>query len=107
MSDLSPAARVVLGVLEVIEGEAITLRNLAFIAGPSFQRRDVELACQELALAGWPIVSRTDGADRGVHLASSPAGVRACIDALVRRRSTRNLRIRALRRTERRMRGTA
>jgi hypothetical protein len=108
MSDLSPAARVVLAVLEGREGEPITLRELAYLTGPSFRRRDVELACQEIALAGWPIVSRTDGVGRGMHLASSSAAVHACIDALVRRRSTQTLRIRALRRTERRMlRGTA
>jgi hypothetical protein len=107
MSGLSPAARVVLAVLEGREGEPITLRELAYLTGPSFRRRDVELACQEIALAGWPLVSRTYGEGRGVRLAAGPAGVRACIDALVRRRSTQNLRIRALRRTERRMRGTA
>ena len=108
MSALSPAARVVLAVLQGRDGEPITLRDLADFTGPSFRRRDVELACQELALAGWPIVSRTYGAGRGVHLARTSAGVRACIDALVRRRSTQNLRIRALRRTARSMaRGTA
>jgi hypothetical protein len=98
MSALSPAARVVLAVLEGRDGEPITLRDLADFTGPSFRRRDVEMACQELRLAGQPIVSTSDG----VRLGTADEAL-ACAAALRKRAITQLVTSRALRVTARRM----
>ena len=102
MSELSPTARVVLSILQTCD-TPITLRDLTGSLGPYATRRDVEAACAELALAGWPLVSETRQPRPGMRLVSDPAEVRAAADRLSRRIAHQYLRVRALRRTAARM----
>lgn len=100
MTALSPDARKVLADLVADSSMRIgpsTLDELARLA--SLPRRAVEAAVNELALAGYPVVTATSGDDRGVRLTDDPAEVRACADALGRRVSHQYRRVRALRRT--------
>lgn len=97
LTGLSEDARDLLAVLA--DAQTHTQRNIAFaLYGPFGWHtgiRKVQAATQELRLAGWPVVS--DG--EGMALATDPAAVRLCADALGKRLATQYRTVRALRRT--------
>ena len=76
----------------------IKLRELTEACGFS-ERRTTEAAVQELALAGYPIVTSGDG----VRMSGDPAEVRAAADRLDARLVHQYERVRALRATADRM----
>lgn len=95
LAGLSEDAQDLLAVLAC--GDTRTQRLMAYSlwgTGRGGVRR-VQAATQELRLAGWPVV--TDG--EGVRLATDPAEVRECAEALRRRAVTQWKTARALRAT--------